>query len=371
MKTTDKTDSPMAARILKLLRVEPTSDIHEAYRFLEEVELDARPVRVAKWPSTRYHIYWPNWLKKPATLLFNHASLLVQLLKGIASGQVVIVREFTNWLFIFIAPIVFPLRRRVILNINDNLAPRLSGLSKACFGVLRRMGFPILLLDGDEVRRDLCERVGDMTLLTPYFAVPDRRSERRTRSDPAKAFIVGFVGYFRHDKGGLEALGAAVRGLKAEPGITIALGYWNRGQVDALPPEVRASVVLRDTFLYSDYLDYLRSCHVIIVLAAREFYELRHSGVLVDSISCGTLTLCPSYPLLRYQVLHPVPVGATYATLEELPQRVRALRQDADRLEQNFDTYFRARSPRAVSEQLERAWRERDANAMIERRASR
>lgn len=343
--------------MLRGLGIERTSDIHQAYHFLEGVELDGRRVKVAKWPTTHYHIYWPNWLKKPATLLFNHLALLVQIYAGAAQGRVVIVREFTNWLFILLLPLIFPFRRRIVLNVNDNLAPDLSALSKACFNLLQRADFPVLLLDGEQVRRSLGERYAGLRLLTPYFAVPDRRGRRSARGDDRAAFTVGFVGYFRRDKGGVEALTEAIAALAGEEGVAVALGYWNRAQVEALPPELRERVALHDTFDYADYQRYLRSCDVIVVLAAEAFYQLRHSGVLVDTISCGTLALCPAYPLFRYQVLHPVPVGATYEKLEDLPARVRALRKDRARLQANFDRYFRLRTPAAVSAQMDEEWR--------------
>jgi len=361
----------LRAKVLRRLGIERTSDIHQAYSFLETVELEGRRVKIAKWPTTRYHIYWPGWIKKPVTLLANHVALLAQILAGAAQGRVVIVREFTNWLFVLLVPFIFPLRRRVILNINDNLAPRLSGVSKVCFDVLRRLDFPVLLLDGGNVARALCERTGDMRLLTPYFAVPDRRAGRATRGDPQRGFTVGFVGYFRHDKGGIEVLSEAVRRLVAEPGIATAVGYWNRDQIDALPGDVRERVILRDTFDRVQYFDYLRSCHVIVVLAAEEFYQLRHSGVLVDAISCGTLALCPAFPLFRYQVLHPVPVGATYDSLSDLPLRVRALRDDYQRLQGNFDRYFRLRAPEAVGAQMAEAWIAMQATTAAGRRSSR
>ena len=126
----------LVRKLLKALRIEPTDDIHEAYRFLDDVQLDGKRVVVAKWPSTRYHIYWPNWLKRPVTLVYNQLSLLVQLARGLAQGRVVIVREYTNFAMALVAPLIWPWRNRIIFNVNDNLAPQLSALSRASLRVM-------------------------------------------------------------------------------------------------------------------------------------------------------------------------------------------------------------------------------------------
>ncbi|MGE5526762.1 MAG: hypothetical protein ACM3SS_23840 [Rhodospirillaceae bacterium] len=340
--------------LLSMLRIVPTDDIHEAYRFLEHVRLDGKPVLVAKWPSTRYHIYWPNWLKRPATLVYNQMSLLVQIVRGLAQSRVVIVREYTNFAMALVAPLLWPFRNRIIFNVNDNLAPQLNLLSRASLQLMRRWGFHIMLLDGAHVQRDLEARLGTMRLLTPYFSVPDRREHSAAR-EPRNRFRVGFVGYFRPDKGGVQTLAGAIRELQQLPDLEVALGYWNRGQVEQLPDDIRATLVLRDTLHYQDYLAFLSACDAIVVLATPA-YLMRHSGVLVDSVSRGTPVLCPDYPLLAFQVLQPVPVGVTYSALDELPQRVQEVRARHTELKRNFEEYFRVRSANSVSAQLARQW---------------
>lgn len=351
------TSRGIARKLLAALRIEPTDDIHEAYRFLEDVQLDGKPVVVAKWPSTRYHIYWPRWVKRPVTLVFNQLSLLVQLARGLAQRRVVIVREYTNFAMALVAPFLWPWRNRIIFNVNDNLAPQLSALSRGSLHLMRRCGFRFMLLDGAHVQHELEARLGAMHLLTPYFSVTDRRDPVAARNRQRSPFRVGFVGYFRPDKGGVDALAEAIRALQQLPDVEVALGYWNRAQAEQLPADVREALVLHETLRYPDYLAFLSSCDAIVVLATPA-YLLRHSGVLVDSVSRGTPVLCPDYPLLAFQALQPVRVGATYATLEELPARVQEVKAGYGELVRNFDEYFRVRSPRSVGVQLARQWKQ-------------
>jgi hypothetical protein len=341
-------------QLLASVGIVPTSDIHSAYGFLDTLELEGVPVMVAKWPSTRYHVYWPNWLRRPATLAYNHASLAVQIVRGVVAGRIVVVREFNNSLFLLLLPLILPLRKRLILNINDNLAADMRRLSRVSFAILRNLGFRVLLLDGEAVTEDLQRQHPGMRLLAPYFAVSDRRRQQRLERNE---FVVGFVGYFRRDKGGIEALAQAIREVRKVEGVIVALGYWNREQIEALPADVKGAARLRDTMDPTDYSEFLYSCDAVVILAS-EAYRMRHSGILVDTLSRGTLAICPSLPLLGYQVLQPAPVGATYSTLAELPEAISAVRAQRSRLLGNFDEYLSRRSWNAVSGDLEAQWRQ-------------
>lgn len=340
--------------LLSALRIEPTDDMHEPYRFLEDVRHRGRAVTVATWPSTRYNIYWPNRLKRPVTLVANHLALLFIAWRGLARGEAVILREFTNGGLASIAPLLWPWRRRLLLNVNDNFSPAVGVIGRLARALLLRLRFTFLLLDGDAVAARLERAYGPLKLVTPYFAVPDRRPLRPPR--PAdRPFRVGFVGYFRRDKGGVDLLAAALRSIQRLPGVEVALGYWNREQAEQLPADVRRTLALCDTLRYPSYLAFLDSCDVVVLLATPA-YELRHSGVLVDCASRGTPVLCRDYPLLASQALRPVPVGMTYADIDELPARVAALRERYDDFVTRFDPYLQQRATSLVRQTLERDW---------------
>lgn len=340
--------------LLAALRIEPTDDMHEPYRFLADVRLEGRPIVLATWPSTRYNLYWPNALKRPVTLIVNHLALLVTAARGLAGGHVVILREFTNGGMACLALPLWPWRRRLLLNVNDNLTPAVGAFSRLARAFVRRLGYTWLLLDGAEVRDELVRRLGPMALLTPYFVVPDRRPARAPRRADAP-FRVGFVGYFRRDKGGVAALASAIRAVQRLPGVDVALGCWSRAQAEHLPADVRRALRVCDTLRYPDYLAFLDGCDAVVLLATPA-YALRHSGVLVDAVSRGTPVLCRDYPLLACQALRPVPVGVTYRGFDDLPARVLEVQARRHEFAANFERYFRERALCVVQAVLEREW---------------
>lgn len=350
------------------LRIERTQDMHEPYRFLREARLGAKRVVVASWPSTRYNIYWPMVIKRPVTQLVDHLAVVIQTLCAIARGRFVIVREYSNMPMACVALLLWPWRRRILLNVNDNFAPHAGRVSRMACQFLRRLGFTFMLLDGARVREEIMRRIGPMSLVTPNFSVPDRRAAKAARA-AGSAFRVGFVGYFRRDKGGMTSLTDALRELQRLNGVEVALGYWNRAQAESLPPDVRAGLILCETLSYPRYLEFLDSCDVVVLLATPA-YVLRHSGVLVDCVSRGTPVLCRDYPLLAFQALHPVPVGAVYRTLDELPARVVQVRARHAELLENFNAYFRERAAARVLADLERQWTAATGNGPPQRRGS-
>jgi glycosyltransferase involved in cell wall biosynthesis len=350
--------SRLVNRILALVRIIPSPDPHAVYGFLEDLHLDGRPVLVTKSPSAQYDIYWPTWLKRPVALAFDHLALAWRIVAGALSGRVVIVREFNNHFFLPLLPLAWVFRSRLILNVNENL-PQGPGQAyrRVLIGTLARLGVRMMLLDGKEVRGDLEADYPPIRLLTPYFGITDRR--RPLPAEPApddRAFVVGFVGYFRRDKGGLEALANAIRLLNAEAGIKVALGYWNKPQIDSLPEDVKESVRMTSTHRYDDYSDFIHSCDALVVMAAPTGYNLRHSGILVDALSRGVPAICPNHTLLRFQATAPVPVGVTYADLADLPQAVKSARARRAELRSNFDAYFAARATAAVELELAGDW---------------
>ncbi|HWI15680.1 MAG TPA: hypothetical protein VNT02_15555, partial [Burkholderiales bacterium] len=316
--TQPRTDAPSAATARwwhRLLRIEPIPDIHAVYDFFDGVAVDGLPVTVLSWPATRFHVFWPRPLKKLLPLI-NHAAMLLGLLRSPRSRPAV-VREFDSVWFLFFSPGFWLARHRLVLNINQNITtPPGHGAGARALRILSRMGFRFLWLDGAAALPDVRAHFPRLHVSTPLFPVMSRRRAAHDAHRDA-GFTVGLVGYFREDKGGVAKAVALAQKLATIPGVTVAAGFWNetqRREFSVRAPQIETC----STYETADYHAFLDRCHAVVVLVEREAYYFRHSGILMDCISHGTLPICPSYPLLESIVMRPVPVGTVYGEHENL-----------------------------------------------------
>ena len=329
----------------------PGGDHHESLNFLEDVEVRGNKVAVARLPSLYLYVDWPRWLR-PLVPLLNHFVLAAQVLAGLREGRYVVVREFRNGPFLAVAPLLWWFRRRLVLNINGNVPTSKSSVVSALgFKLLVAAGFRFMLFDGEIARPSLLARYPRLKLVAPLLCVPNRRPPAATPPHGEGAFILGLVGNFRAEKGGVESAWQLIDLLADIPGIRLSIGYRDKSLADKLPAD---RVIMRYTGDYGDYLDFIRSCDAMLIVADAEAYELRHSGVIIDSVAQSTLVLCPAYPIFASVVSRPNPVGLTYASLDGLPIAVQAAMCRARELRGNFADYYRARSVDQVGTALTR-----------------
>lgn len=333
------------------LRIEAIPDIHAVYGFFERLTVNGMPVKVLSWPSTRFHIFWPRPLKKivPA---FNHVAMLFGLLHA-KRGQPILVREFDNLWFLLVAPVFWLVRHRVVLNVNQNVTcPVGEGTGAFALKILSRLGFRFLWLDGAAALPDIRAHFPRLAVSTPLFPVP-RHPVRQRGGEGQTPFIVGLVGYFRPDKGGVEKAVALAHKLATIPGVRVAAGFWNEAQRREFCAAAADDIDTCCTYETDDYHAFLDRCHAIVILAERDAYYYRHSGILMDCIGHGTLPICPAYPLLESIVMRPVPVGAVYGESENLRCVVWRVLAQYERLRANFAVHAAARTAEGVAAALE------------------
>lgn len=354
------------ARWQRWLRVQTIPDIHRVYDFLERVHVGGQPVTVLSWPSTRLHLFWPRALKALVPLA-NHLAMLGGLLAAPRS-RAVVVREFDNVWFLLLAPAFWPFRRRLVLNINQNFSrPLGAGARARALKLIARMGFRMLWLDGAAALPDIRAHYPRLAVSVPLFPVPVHRDGAGV-ARAAGRFVVGLVGYFRADKGGVARAVSLARELSGVPGVTVAVGFWNEVQRSEFRAACADRVQTCSTFEPHDYHAFLARCHAVVVLAERDAYYYRHSGILMDCIGHGTLPVCPAYPLLESIVMRPVPVGAVYGEGASLRCVVWRLLSQYERLRANLALHAAARAPAQVGaalEELLRPYRAPHAGAAV------
>jgi hypothetical protein len=303
---------------------------------------------VARLPSLYLYVHWPRWLRPLAPVL-NHFALGWQAVRGILRGQFAVIREFRNGPFLFVAPFLWLFRRRMVLVINGNIPGSIHGAATAsAFGVLVAMRFRFLLFDGELARATIEKRYPRIKLCAPLFCVPDKRGGELPRRDSSRPFVLGLVGNFREEKGGVAGAWKAVELLSSIDSLRIAIGYRDKALQEQLP---RTNVDLVYTGAYDDYVHFMRSCDAMLFLGVPSAYEVRHSGALLDCLGLGTPAVCPELLLWKSVVSNPTRVGETYGEDLAMRETVIGLMSRIDEVRAGFQAYF---SGRGVA-QVERA----------------
>lgn len=333
----------LTALLNRVLHVEPIGDgdHHATLNFLFDVCVDGRPVAVARLPSLYLYIGWPRLLR-PLAPVFNHVALAWQALRGILAGRFAVIREFRNGPMLFVAPLLWPFRRRMVLVVHGNIPGSIhGGLPTTAFGLLVRLGFRFLLFDGELARSSITARYPRIRLYTPLFCVPDKRIARGAEAVGSRPFVLGMVGNFRAEKGGTEGAWKAVQRLSSIDNLRVAIGYRDPSLLESLP---RENVDLVHTGSYDEYVRFMRSCDAMLFLGVPGAYEVRHSGALLDCLALGTPAVCPRFLLWESVVSRPVRVGETYAEDGEMVDAVRRLMADAEATRERFPSYYAGRA---------------------------
>jgi len=337
----------------KLLRVERIPDIHAVYGFFHGLRPGRHPLRVVSWPSTRYHVFWPSFAKRAIPVL-NHLLMAPRLLAAWGNNGLVMVREFDNLWVLLLLPVLLAMRSRTLLNINQNFSPPLGrGIRGGALRVLVRLGFNFLWLDGEAGRADVARAYPGIRLITALFPVTPAPHGVRRQRDADRPYVVGFVGYFRAEKGGVAGVVEAASALAGMQGVQVKIGFWNDAQREQAASATEAGIELANTYEPAQYHQFIAACDAVVILAERSGYYYRHSGILMDCINRGTIPICPRYPVFESIVSRPVPVGATYGDIAELPSVVEAVMRDHERLCAGFVRHVALRSPRHVTIAIE------------------
>jgi len=305
---------------------------HQSLRPLEEACRLAR----SRWiclPNPLVGWGCEGTLRWKAGVLLRHFVLAFRCWRT-ESGRQVLVREFSTIPLLMVFPLLWPLRHRMLFFIHHNLqwAVR-SPVENLAFRLLTRCG---VCWAGFEVSTD----VAGLDLVLPH-PVPHRVVGEKNPARP----VIGVAGYYRPEKGINELLRLLVVHF---PDCDIVAGVPNPQAVNV--PLVRVI----NTAAERDYRNMLAGCDVLVQNNARDSYFYRASGPVADAAASGTAVVVPDYPLMRHQVLSPVPVGEIFQTLDEMPDAVRRAVDGARAgRKYNFNAYCAARSAQAVADQLD------------------
>ncbi len=274
-------------------------------------------------------------------ILLRHIALVFRCF-GTARSSHILVREFSTAPLLFVFPILWPLRKKLVFMLHQNIQWAAQRKSEhLALLALSKLGARWALLETQNVQGlEKFNIPSESNLVLPHPV-----SKSPSGESGSGAPVIGVAGYYRPEKG----MDALVRQLQKDlPTFKILLGVPN--------PEAAAhlDVEMVSTASEEDYFKMIERCDVLVQNGAEESYFCRASGPVADAAACGTAVVAPDFPLIHHQLTSPVSVGEVFQTLEGLQDAVRKAVETVRAGQYDFEVYCEARSVKVLAEQLDR-----------------
>jgi hypothetical protein len=248
----------------------------------------------------------------------------------------VLIREFSSVCLLVLAVFIFPLRARMVFNINHNLK-NVEDRFPLILYILAKIGFNFLMLDGYYLEQYIPASIKQNILIHPFPCHRSLRS-RTYKIDPHILINIGVVGDFRAEKGSLSEITGAVKELALLNSCNICIGARNPSAVQLYFKDM--DIQIANTGSHEQYHAYLNSLDILLIFAKRETYFRRHSGTIMDGISHGVITLAPNFPVFKSQLEVPVTIGITYQSSAEIKATAVLAIQQINCLRNNLVKYI-------------------------------
>jgi hypothetical protein len=249
---------------------------------------------------------WQRHCLKVLSLGLKHMRVGTQITIG--KGQdAVIVPDFSTE-FLWLTYLFSGFRtRNVYVLVHHNVQQALHHpLIRGMLKIYSNLGYKFILNETLSPLKDLGyhtpENLGHAVLLHPVQA------EAIAIAPPSAIPKVGIVGSVRKGKRFAETL-ALLQQLQTRLDFTLVLGIDAPEQFQHLASD---RLCVMDTGSHAQYLAAIAHCDVIVLNYDESQYRYRCSGVAADAIGCRTYVVAPDYPMIRHQLIHPVPVGVLY-----------------------------------------------------------
>ncbi len=312
-----------------------TEDPHQVYtEAFRHLRVDGQPPIVV---SSRLKAYTSSYYPIRVVLSALAALfLVVDIYRARPRQQAVFVREFWTIPLLVTAPLIWPVARSVLFNVNHNLTGASESVPCA-IRLLARLGFQFVLFDGASSVAHFPAQLRP-SLHTPLFPSVAPPKPRLRHAMPFRVGLVGSIASI-----GAENEHFSRQLIQIANDDDIQLYY---GARDDLPEPLRRidGVRIVDTRSRENFRAYLELLDIAIFFASAESYYYRHSGTVMDAVSSGVIPVVPGFPVLRSQVSMPCPVGVHYDALDELPYAVRNAVAELKTLSTNRTVWHGARA---------------------------
>ncbi len=259
--------------------------------------------------------------------LLGHVGVIGQVDRN--AGKTVVIREFLTVPLSALALFLWPKRKSIWLFCQHNIGLAVNNpLHRSMMRLLYAAGFNFLVYDTVDVFEPIATprpgRVVAVPFPVPEIPRPD------TPARPPDRITIGFVGAFRPEKSpewAIRRLADAIAAGKLPSHVSLLIGNDDE-HVLAQWAHVARTV---NTDSYSDFLAALSLCDIVVLPYDEQLYQYRCSGVFSEAVALGCLIVAPDIPGLHQQINLPQPVGACYASRDDLEDAVlRAIAMTSD-----------------------------------------
>ena len=172
--------------------------------------------------------------------------------------------------------------------------------------------------------------------------------QKSTTTKPVPTIIsIGILGMIRPDKP-IQPIIDIMRMFQGHDDIQVVIGTAGFSLPDGLLKN--NSFPIHDTTSSADYINFIKSQHIIVNNFEKEQFYFRPSGIINDSLSGSCFVISPNFPVFSAQINIPVRVGSTYNNIAEIPilikDAIAEIRQQG--MQHRFDEWIDYRSPTKI-----------------------
>ena len=282
-------------------------DLHKFYDFVHPIFFESKfNIKCLCSLTARYSLFFAGIEFKKCFLLFDFFYFIFYSYRN-RKSDFIFVREFNTVIFFINALFLFPLRKKILLNVNHNFQRACSSvIHRKIIIFLDRLGFRFFCFEDSS----LCFRLRNKIVEIPFLVEPHEKIVNES-----KPITIGVVGAVRTEKN-INVLLSKLDEVKFNfPNIIFLLGS-DDVKLNCVYEQKGWTVL--DTTDYATYLSAINQSDLLVFNYDEKSYRYRHSGVITDAILNDKVVIVPQYPYFVKQITNPVSVGVSFSSLDNI-----------------------------------------------------
>lgn len=288
------------------------NDKHKFYNFINEIfSKSVYDFFILKTLASQFEVKYGKFFFKHTLMLLDVFYITYFCYKN-SNKSFIFMREFNTISFLINSVLLFPIRKKILINVNHNFQRACSSkLHAFIIKFLDFMGFIFFCFEDSS----LCFKLKHHIIEIP-FLVENNLTKNEIN---AKAITIGVVGSVRPEKN-IEELLIKLDDIKCHfPEVVFLLGSDDSKLNHEY--ELKGWTVL-DTKSYDNYIRAIDGSDILVFNYDANAYRYRHSGVITDAIINNKMVIVPEYPYFVKQINSPVEVGVSFSSLDVLDDAI-------------------------------------------------